>query len=88
MARTASQETRIWFKQDGSFRVIAERRTDRAGSFRVRFWNVGNRFKYLPADSEDEAIQLAQSVWANYLNESQGITTKEIKTILELSEAF
>jgi integrase len=88
MARNASQKNRLWFKQDGTFRVIAERRTDRMNSFRVRFWTVGSRFKYLPAESVDECIQLAQSVWADHLNDNEGIIKKEINTILGLSEAF
>ena len=88
MARSASQRNRLWFQQDSNFRVIAEKRTDRNNSFRVRFWNVGSRFQYIPANSSDECIQLAQSVWESYLAGDTAKRLKDIKTISELSDAF
>lgn len=88
MARAASQQNRIWFQQDKSFRVIAERRTDRAGSFRVRFWYVGNRFEYVSTDSEEESIQTAQRIWADYLRTNGNAALKNPETIKQLAESY
>ena len=88
MARQPSRKNRLWFQQDKSFRVIAELRPDRNNSFRVRYWFVGQSFKYFGADSETEAIEIAQRIWERHLLNPGGASEKEYKTIQELSERF